>query len=279
MSGGKRLSGILPRPRQVLEFPPLRQKKLDQGYAEGIQHPPGSLREPIIKPFPHLKSLVHKSSPNPRQNGVKNYKDEISRLRRTYYRQAIAAAYDRYMMNLRKQAAAAEVEKERLEKQKTGLKLRMEDRIFTLPTVESFLLTYHPPATDPEVKRAEKLHRQSAQIHRLTQEVQRRARQLVDLHQNAETFIVSIDELNKRIDEEFADDKEFPLVDYSHRTLSALVNERMRPGYGLDERDGVYSTVVRELVGTSFRGRPGYAEIEEALTTQVEPDAEKTKAE
>ncbi|KAK9363300.1 hypothetical protein V1504DRAFT_210080 [Lipomyces starkeyi] len=279
MPGGKRLSGILPRPRQILEFPPLQQKRVDQGYAEGILQPPGSARDPIIKPFPHLKSLVHKSSPLPRRNGVKNYKDEVSKLRREYYRQAVAAAYDRYLLNLKKQAAAAEEEKKRLEKQKKGLNQRLEDRIFTLPTVESFLQTYHPPTANPEVKKAEKLLRQNAQVHRLSQEIKRRARQLIDLHQNAETFIVSIEELNKRIDEEFADNKEFPLVDYSYRTLSALVNDRTRPGYGLDEREGIYSTVVRELVGTSFRGRPGFAEVKKALMTEIEIDAEKTNAE
>ncbi|KAK9239474.1 hypothetical protein V1525DRAFT_398193 [Lipomyces kononenkoae] len=279
MPGGKRLSGVLPRPRQILKFPPLHQKRVDQGYAEGILHPPGSAREPIIKPFPHLKSLVHKSSPNPHRYGVKNYKDEVSKLRREYYRQALAAAYDRYLTNLKKQAAAAEVEKKRIEAQKKGLEQRLEDTIFTLPTVESFLLTYHPPTTDPRVRKTEKLRRQRAQMHRLSQEINHRALQLIDLYQSAETFIVSIEELNKRIDEEFADNKEFPLVDYSHRTLASLVNDRTRPGYGIDEREGIYSTVVRNLVGTSYRGRPGFAEIEHALSTKFELEADETDAE
>ncbi|KAK9366719.1 hypothetical protein V1509DRAFT_628898 [Lipomyces kononenkoae] len=277
MPGGKRVSGVLPRPRQILKFPPLHQKRVDQGYADGILHPPGSAREQIIKPFPHLKSLVQNSSPNPRRTGVKNYKDEVSKLRREYYRQALATAYDRYLTNLKKQVAAAEVEKERLMAQDKGLPGRLEDRIFTLPTVESFLRNYHPPVTNPDVKKTEKLLRQRAQMHRLSKEIDRRARQLIDLYQSAETYIVSIEELNQRIDEEFADNKEFPLVDYSHRTLAALVHQRTRIGYGIDEREGIYSTVVRNLVGTSFRGRPGFAEVEHALSTKS--DVDKTDAE
>ncbi|KAK9382508.1 uncharacterized protein V2V93DRAFT_365300 [Kockiozyma suomiensis] len=221
-------SGILPRPRRILEFPKPVSKNPDQGYAENVPNPRGTSRYQLLKPFPDLDNIFTKTISEPKSARPENYKNKMAELRRRYLRESLAKEYQRHMENLRKQAAEAQKQIERAEFERQDLAQMQQDKIFTLPTVASYIKTYHPPSSSTVDEEAKKLLTKSAKYKFLADKLKRREEHVYNLWSQEKNFATTAEDVRALVDKGFTDQRETRSNQYDRRNINFLVYQSMK---------------------------------------------------
>ncbi|KAK9464960.1 hypothetical protein V1512DRAFT_266961 [Lipomyces arxii] len=278
-----KISGILPKKREILKFPKLGSKHRIEGYADGVKHPRGCTRDPIYKPMPNIAQLLDKTvAPPTTKNSrtVKTAKSKLADLRRHYYENAIVADYDHHQKVMQFQELAAERDRARNAEQKDRLTNNYLETIFTLPTLDSYVKTYRAPQTvavrgqntlgavENRLYSAKLREQQSQRLQFMAKRMEHQSTKIVDLYHNADSFIVTLDDLNKHVDAEFADGKDQQIVNYSQRSITGLVDARISSNYAPMTSHGVYSEFIANFLGITPAGKPGLLEVKQSLNAK-----------
>ncbi|KAK9456616.1 hypothetical protein V1511DRAFT_494823 [Dipodascopsis uninucleata] len=261
--------GVLPKPRSILTIPRAPPKPGREGYAEGIVNKPGTQRVPTIKPYPDIKVLIDKTVHEPK-DGRKS--KEISNLRRQYYRESIMNAH-KQIIKARTSSQAKNISQNEKMNQSTVSKMEEESqKLFTLPTVESYISEYHSQTSSKDRKEVENLLAEARRLRTLADRAEVREAEIIRIFNSTDMYIVSEDKLNESINTVFEDGRLTFEPDYKSRSLKSHLDNRQKLHYGIRARNGIYSKVFEDLMGVTSRGHPGVAEIADAFSYQDEMD-------
>lgn len=213
-------SGILPTTRSILKKPTIKQTTLVEkasapkitgidgvGYAEGVQHPRNSRRvQPDMK-FIDVEELIKKSVAAP--SSIKNtstpeqvVKAQKSELRRQYLAAAFRKEEQKLLFQeelLKKKEAL--LEEEKINHLKEVVKVKSSD--LTIPSLERML---EEPMMRQRTKEETELLQMKRKHNRELLEFKARERKLanlIELYHVSNEFIITEEQLTKKIDEVF----------------------------------------------------------------------------
>ncbi|VVT51857.1 uncharacterized protein SAPINGB_P003236 [Magnusiomyces paraingens] len=223
-------SGILPKPRQIVEPYKTRKEiealeKANVGFRDPELIPKGVKAAVIpLKPRVTIDSIIEKSAKEPTPGGTASkrapWRQELSAMRRSFLVQSLQNQ-DRAelrAMKLREKREARQ-EAEDLKKADPELTKQSESTLLTLPTIESFLNNTHPSTSSitsindvsqfvvPRTRAEQKLlntQRKANLVRKRLAETESRARSFLELYQSTSTFITTEEGLNAAIEAEFA---------------------------------------------------------------------------
>lgn len=248
-------SGVLPVTRSILKNPTINQEAIvakvnapkpkgpkGEGYAEGVAHPRNSHREPSPVKFLDIEELIQKTAAAP--SGVKlaetpqqQIKLRKAELRRRYLSEAFRQEESR-LISLE---ALVKEKKQELEKERSAeLAILNQEKSsdLTIPTLEGILEGPLMRQRTPEEK---KLRRMKRKYNRELMEFKAKERKLEDLlhlYHVSNEFIVTEDQLLKKIDDAFANEGSDVL-----RTRLSMGASRIRSRNESSISDALFGTV------------------------------------
>lgn len=259
MARKAKISGILPRPRQIL---PKRKtfweieeaKKVKQGFIDPSMIPKGVDAKWVPK---HEKSaderiaLSAKNPTKPRSTNTETqrWRNMTSDMRRDYFKSSLKSQESRDEQNLKKREEQFKLAREarlKIDHDKQSDATRL-----TLPTIESFFKGDFVKPRTKEQKEELMMKRQANRLHHEIKHKEQKAGEALELYQQSLDFIVTEEELDKAIA------KEFQTVESSNR----LPSSKAFPDLVAQAREKMTS----ELMGTTLNKRPGLPQVEEAL--------------
>ncbi|KAK9450338.1 uncharacterized protein V1518DRAFT_413583 [Limtongia smithiae] len=234
-----KVSGVLPRPRQILSFTQTRTNQVAEGYAEGVPHPPGSTRSRPVKPLPVLETIFQLSAADPKLSPKEpTYRSQLASMRRQYYREALTNDYEKHMQILERQKKATEVQKQRAVLERRDLQKMQEDKLFTLPTIESYVKKYQSlPSASNNDRAAKKLLSRAVQFEHLARDFKQRERALYAMAKSSNKSILTMSELDKEIEKTFADGVDNSQPNYSSRSINYQIIQRLNGRSNHDDTD------------------------------------------
>lgn len=216
-------SGVLPVTRSILKNPTTKQESIvakvnapqpkgpkGVGYAEGVAHPRNSHREPSPVKFLDVEELIQNTAAAPA--GVKPAvtPQQQTKLRKAELRrQYLSEAFRQEEARLISLGKLMEEKKEALEQERKAeisLLNQSKSSDLTIPTLEGILEGPLMRQRTPEEK---KLHRMKRKYNRELMEFKAKERKLEDLlhlYHVSDEFIVTEEQLLKKIDEAFANE-------------------------------------------------------------------------
>ncbi|KAM3160477.1 hypothetical protein ACU8KH_04610 [Lachancea thermotolerans] len=257
-------SGLLPNARSILKNPTIKQTSIIEkakapkpkgphgvGYAKNIAHPKGSHRDSPDVKFIDVEELISKTVPEPQHARIPKTVQQEARLhkaqlRRSYLSESFRNEEKRLLhqekMLQEKEAAHAE------ERQKELLALnesRSSD--LTIPTMENTLQGPLMRQRTPEEMKILDMKRKHNRDIQQFQAKERKLEKLLKLFHVTDHFIVTEDQLIKKIDEVFANEASEAL-----RTKLSVGSSRPRSRSEKDIGDALFGS----LGGGEFVGLP-----------------------
>lgn len=260
-------SGILPKPRDIL--PPLKtswekeaEAKVKVGFTDPDMVPKGVPQKPIPKRQKFAQERMAHSAKSKKNASKKNtsetaeWKNLTAEMRRKYF---IDAHITQQRVNNRElENRERKFQQAKEARLKTDTSEQTKATKFTLPTIEALL-------TGPFVKHrtrqeAEELKLKRAanrKIHELRHNEQQ-AENVLELYQQAESFIVNEQQLSEALKKEFSLEQSKPRYGPPSTLLGSEV-------YGQSVRNSAEGNLARAMLGVTSNNKPGLPEVNEAL--------------
>lgn len=266
-------SGILPVTRSILKKPTTKQLDLiakskaaqpkgarGEGYADGVQHPPKSSRVPPAPEFIDVETLIKNTVPRSHKNLQINtveqrQKLERAQLRQRYLEEAFRNEENRILR--RDELIQRRKEIEKLEHERE-LKLinQKKSSDLTVPSLEHII---NQPLMRQRTEEEKKLLDMKRKYNRDLVEFKSREnkiRKLLELYYVADEFIVTEEQLMKKLDN--------------------LIPIRKLPISEETRKNNIENKLGDELFG-SINGKPGLPTIKEYLNNEAEDFAERIR--
>lgn len=266
-------SGILPVTRSILKKPTTKQLDLiakskaaqpkgprGEGYADGVQHPPKSSRVPPAPEFIDVETLIKNTVPRSHKNLQINtveqrQKLERAQLRQRYLEEAFRNEENRILR--RDELIQRRKEIEKLEHERE-LKLinQKKSSDLTVPSLEHII---NQPLMRQRTEEEKKLLDMKRKYNRDLVEFKSREnkiRKLLELYYVADEFIVTEEQLMKKLDN--------------------LIPIRKLPISEETRKNNIENKLGDELFG-SINGKPGLPMIKEYLNNEAEDFAERIR--
>ncbi|KAK7204758.1 hypothetical protein BZA70DRAFT_279936 [Myxozyma melibiosi] len=222
------VSGILPKPRAILEFPePIRGK--NHGYADDVPNPPGTSRFQLVKPFPNLPEIFTKTVPEPVKSQPDGYKAMMAELRRNYFRESMEKTYSRHLDEMREDEERARERAEKAMHESQDLATMQRDNIFTLPTVSEYVKTFHPSSPKVNDKKVRELLAKATKYETLAKRLKVKEKHIHSLWEQTEKPpIMSVQAFTDALNKEFADEADIADKDYNGRTIDHVALKALK---------------------------------------------------
>lgn len=275
-------SGVLPRVRSILKNPTINQEKIlakakepkpkgieGIGYAQGVEHPKGSHRESEPVKFIDVEELIHNSSPTP--SGIKSIvspqqekKSRKAELRRKFLSDAFRNEEKRLiqlekLMQQKQETLSQEKHKE--------VALLNQSRLsdLTIPTLENIVkepLMRQRTAEEHEILDMKRKYNREMIEYKAKE---KKLEKLLQLYHVSDEFIVTEEQLLKRIDEAFSNEGSDVL-----RTRLSLGTSRIKARNESSLGDALFGTIG----GGEHVGLPS---VKEFLTNNMREFAEEVE--
>ncbi|KAK5774195.1 hypothetical protein RI543_004482 [Arxiozyma heterogenica] len=266
-------SGILPVTRSILKKPTTKQLDLiakskaaqpkgvrGEGYADGVQHPPRSSRVPPAPEFIDVETLIKNTVPRSHKDLQINTVEQRQKLERAQVRQRYLEEAFRNEENRilrRDELIQRRKEIEKLEHER-DLKLinQKKSSDLTIPSLEHII---NQPLMRQRTEEEKKLLDMKRKYNRDLVEFKSREnkiRKLLELYYVADEFIVTEEQLMKKLDN--------------------LIPIRKLPISEETRKNNIENKLGDELFG-SINGKPGLPMIKEYLNNEAEEFAERIR--
>ncbi|CAB4252339.1 similar to Saccharomyces cerevisiae YOR158W PET123 Mitochondrial ribosomal protein of the small subunit [Maudiozyma barnettii] len=267
-------SGILPVTRNILKHPTVRQTNLVNkakeplpkgenglGYAEGIQHPAKSRREPKPATFINIEDVISKSIPAPQSlksagSEIQETKMKKAQLRRKYLADALHKE-EEYLLKREELLAKREIieAKEREEEMKKINLTKSSD--LTIPSLEHIInqpLMRHRTPEETELMKLKRIYNREFIEFKAKE---RKLEKLLELYYEADQYIVTEEQLLKNIDAIF-DETRFST---NTNTFFDLKNNT--------KKNNLERKIGDELFGTVNTVHPGLPMVKDFLNGEA----------
>ncbi|KAI0460976.1 hypothetical protein LJB42_001305 [Komagataella kurtzmanii] len=264
--GGK--SGILPPAREIFKQPikPIAIKKNpNTGYAPNIPHPRGSTREAIVPKVVTIEEKISKTAPEPKKiysseelsklSADQQWKIKNSKLRRDYLKES----YYQEEKNLEHKEKIQHLKESKAKEEAAAASYYEVSEAFrlTLPSMEQFLEGPIVRQRTKEEKRLLKLKREHNRLQRELAIKEQKASDLLRLCSSAKNFIVTEEELERRVEELY---RTGPKAYFNGSNMNSFEDQQAQD---------IEKTVQEKLFGTVNEG-PGISTIEDILSGETE---------
>ncbi|SMN18423.1 similar to Saccharomyces cerevisiae YOR158W PET123 Mitochondrial ribosomal protein of the small subunit [Maudiozyma saulgeensis] len=267
-------SGVLPVTRNILKNPTIRQTTLINrakeplpkgengiGYAEGIQHPLKSRRDPKPATFIDIEEVISKSVPAPQSlkssgSEIQETKMKRAQLRRQYLANALRKE-EEYLLKKEELVAKKKIieAKEREEEMKKINLTKSSD--LTIPSLEHII---NQPLMRPRTSEEIELMKLKRNYNREFIEFkakERKLEKLLELYYEADQYIVTEEQLLKNIDAIF-DETRFAT---NTNTFLELKNNT--------KKNNLERKIGDELFGTINTIHPGLPMVKDFLNGEA----------
>ncbi|KAK9462136.1 uncharacterized protein V1516DRAFT_673847 [Lipomyces oligophaga] len=222
--------GVLPRVRPVIKFP-AALKKTGHGYAPGVEPPRGVSAQQIAKPMPNEAQVLQKTLGKRATQSSNRYmmtdRERMAELRKLYLSQAIRRAFKDHREAISRRANTKETQLARNEALKAEQVKSEQERVFSLPTISSFVQTYHAPRVlSKKEAEAKKLIKLSNQFEMLANKYKAQETQIGKLWNESSSFITDMESFDRKLSLEFMNGKQFTPAEYLTRSLERLIVDR-----------------------------------------------------
>lgn len=265
-------SGVLPKPRQIVPrvkpaFEKAEATKIRSGFADPAMAPKGSYSPSSSqKELSASEKIAHSAKPPKSHKEAKTahqeWRQKSAEIRRRYLTDALETEE---ILETRRAASRQKRHDESVALRERMLEQGESEAIkLTMPTIEESLLSGSMVrARTDEEKRVLALKREANRKSVESEQLQVRSSQLLELFQASREFIITPEELDLAVDQQFSHT--------SSHTMSAQFNslelkkrlmyENIRSEAFAESREALANT----LLGTTSNHEPGLTEVRDAL--------------